>query len=452
MPEVLAPAGDRERMEAALRYGADAVYLGGKQHSMRASTPSFDMEQLKSAVEYAHGMGRRVYFTLNITPRSDEIDSIMSYIADVAATGVDAIIVADIGIMLAVKRIAPDVEVHISTQAGVTNYLTALELHAMGASRVVLARELSLEDIAEIRAKTPSSLELEVFVHGSMCMAFSGRCLISQYMNGRDANHGECSQPCRWKYSLVEEKRPGVTMPIFEDDGGTYIMNAKDMCLIEDLDKLIAAGASSLKIEGRAKSAYYVAAITNAYRTAVDIYLKNPSDYKVPDWILEEVRKVSHRDYTKGFLYGQPDEGQCYETAGYIRMWDIVGVAKSCEAGRITLGQKNRFFEGDFLYGQPDEGQCYETAGYIRMWDIVGVAKSCEAGRITLGQKNRFFEGDTLELLAPGEKPMTVKVEDLRDADGESIDAARRAEMVCSFKLGFSVPEGTVIRKEVAEG
>lgn len=404
LPEVLAPAGDRERLEAAFRFGADAVYLGGKRHSMRASTPSFDMEQLKSAVDYAHSMGKRVYFTLNTTPRSDEIEEMLSYVGEVSKTGIDAIIVADIGVLLAVKRIAPDVEVHISTQAGVTNYLTALELHAMGASRVVLARELTLEEIAELRAKTPNTLELEVFVHGSMCMAFSGRCLISQYMNGRDANHGECSQPCRWKYSLVEEKRPGEAMPIFEDDGGTYIMNAKDMCLIEDLDKLIKAGASSLKIEGRAKSAYYVAAITNAYRAAVDMYAKNPDNYALPSWILDEVRKVSHRDYTKGFLYGKPEDGQCYENAGYIRYWDIVGVAKNCAEGRLFLKQKNR-----------------------------------------------FFEGDTLELLMPGVEPVKVKVEDLKDADGEHIDAARKAEMDCSFKLDFSVPEGTILRKELKE-
>ncbi|MEG2073250.1 MAG: peptidase U32 family protein, partial [Angelakisella sp.] len=258
-PEVLAPAGDRERLEAAVRYGADAVYLGGKLHNMRAGTPSFELDELAEGVKFAHGAGVRVYFTCNTLPRNDEIPQLESYLAQVAETGVDAFIVSDIGMMMAAKRIAPHTEIHISTQAGITNYLTANELHALGASRVILARELPLEDIRTIREKTSKELDIEVFVHGAICMSFSGRCLISQYMTGRDANRGECAQPCRWAYHLVEEKRPGQYYPVFEDERGSYILNAKDICLIEELDKLIDAGVTSLKIEGRAKSAYYVA-------------------------------------------------------------------------------------------------------------------------------------------------------------------------------------------------
>lgn len=404
LPEVLAPAGDIERLEAAVRYGADAVYLGGKLHNMRAGTPSFTIERLADAVKFAHQNNVRVFFTCNTLPRNNEIEELESYLADVRDTGVDAFIVADVGMMMAAKRIAPNTEIHISTQAGVTNYLTANELHKLGASRVVLARELPLEDIAEIRAKTSKELDIEVFVHGAMCMSFSGRCLISQYMVGRDANRGQCAQPCRWKYHLVEEKRPGQYFPVFEDDKGTYIMNAKDMCLIEDIGKLIEAGVTSLKIEGRAKSAYYVAVVANAYRNAVDLYAQDPNGFVLPQWILDETRKVSHRDYTKGFLYGPPEDGQCYENGGYIRNWDVVAVADHSENGRLFCSQKNR-----------------------------------------------FFEGDTLEILIPKGGVIKVKVAQLQNEVGETIEAANRATMDCSFACDKEIPKGAILRKEIQE-
>lgn len=263
-PEVLAPVGDQERLIAAIQYGADAVYLGGKEFGMRAAPANFDREQLRQAVEYAHSKGVRVYLTCNTLPRNEEIERFPEYIQYVDSIGVDACIVSDIGVFAMVREYAPNMELHVSTQAGIVNYQTANAFYQMGAKRVVLARELSLEEIREIRQRTPEDLELEVFVHGAMCMSFSGRCLLSNYLADRDANRGECAQPCRWNYYLMEEKRPGQYFPVFEDEKGSYILNAKDMCMIEYIDQLIEAGVTSLKIEGRAKSAYYVSVITNA--------------------------------------------------------------------------------------------------------------------------------------------------------------------------------------------
>ncbi|WP_071434761.1 peptidase U32 family protein [Angelakisella massiliensis] len=403
-PEVLAPAGDMERFLAALRYGADAIYLGGKLHNMRASTRSFTTEELAQAVSLAHRQGVKVYFTCNTLPVNGEIPALESYLAEVAGTGVDAFIVADIGVMMAARRAAPQTAIHISTQAGVTNYLTATELYKLGASRVVLARELSLEDIRCIRENTPPQLELECFVHGAMCMSFSGRCLLSDYFVGRSANRGECAQPCRWSYYLMEEKRPGQYFPVFEDEKGSYILNAKDLCLIESLDQLCRAGVSSLKIEGRAKSAYYVAVVTNAYRNAVDLYLKDPENYQLPQWLLEETRKVSHRDYSDGFLYGRPEQAQCYESGGYIRQWDVAAV--------------------------------------VERW---------EAGRLYCVQRNRFYEGDRLEALIPRGMPVELEARDLRNEAGEKIPCANRAAAPFSMACGQPLPEGTILRAPKGE-
>ena len=277
--EVLSPAGDMERFTAAVDFGADAVYLGRKNFGMRSSPQNFTFEQLSDAVRTAHAKGVKVYLTCNTLPRNSEIPLFEQFISEACAAQVDALIVADIGILSLVKKYAPDMEIHISTQTGIVNYVTARELYNMGAKRIVLARELSLEEIAEIRAKTSPDLDIEAFVHGAMCVSFSGRCLLSQYLVNRDANRGECAQPCRWGYHLMEEKRPGEFFPVFEDEKGTYILNAKDMCMIDFIDKLAEAGITSLKIEGRAKSAYYVAVVTNAYRMAVDEYYKNPDSF-----------------------------------------------------------------------------------------------------------------------------------------------------------------------------
>ncbi len=402
--EVLAPAGDEERFNAAINYGADAVYLGRKTFGMRASPMNFDFQQLVNAVNTAHAKGVKVYLTCNILPRNDEIPQFEQFVREAVEANVDALIVADIGLLMMIKRFAPDMEIHISTQTGIVNYATANELYNMGAKRVVLARELSLDEIAEIRAKTPKELDIECFVHGAMCVSFSGRCLLSQYLVNRDANHGECAQPCRWGYYLMEEKRKGEYYPIFEDEKGTYILNAKDMCMIEHIDKLAQAGVYSLKIEGRAKSAYYVTVVTNAYRMAVDEYYKNPDNFILPDWIRDEVYKVSHRKYSNGFFFGTPENSQYYENSGYIRNFDVVAVVEKCE--------------NDTVY--------------------------CT-------QRNRFFKGDTVEILAPSQKPVILTLENIYDENGDEIDTANHAMMKFSFKLDMNFPNGTVIRKELKD-
>lgn len=348
-PEVLAPAGDRERLNAAVLFGADAVYVGGKEFGMRSSPMNFSLDELKQAVEYAHQNGVRVYLTCNTVPTNDEMDRLPQYLQDAAACGIDALIVADMGVMMTAKRVVPDLELHMSTQVGIVNYVTARELHQMGAKRVVLARELSFDDIRRIRDKVPESLEIECFVHGAMCMSFSGRCLLSHYMVGRDANRGECAQPCRWGYHLMEEKRPNEFYPVYEDENGSYILNAKDLCMIEHIDKLADAGINSFKIEGRAKSAYYVAVVTNAYRNAVDSYLRDPRHFQLEAWIEEETRKVSHREYSSGFYFGAPENGQCYKNGGYVRSYDVVATVDECRDGRMYITQRNRFFAGDEL-------------------------------------------------------------------------------------------------------
>lgn len=402
--EVLAPAGDEECFEAAVKYGADAVYLGRKQFGMRASPMNFDFEQLVKAVEKAHANGVKVYLTCNTLPRNNEIPFFERFVREAVDAKVDALIVADIGLLMLIKKYAPDMEIHISTQTGIVNYVTAGELYNMGAKRVVLARELSLDEIAEIRAKTSPDLDIETFVHGAMCVSFSGRCLLSQYLVNRDANRGECAQPCRWGYHLMEEKRPGEFFPVYEDEKGTYILNSKDMCMIEHIDKLAEAGVTSLKIEGRAKSAYYVTVVTNAYRMAVDEYYKDPYNFKLPDWIRDEVYKVSHRKYCNGFFFGTPEESQYYENSGYIRNYDVVAVVEKCENGKV-----------------------YCT------------------------QRNRFFAGDTVELLAPSQKPVELKLDKLYDENGEEISTANHAMMSFSFDCELTFPNGTVIRKDVTK-
>ena len=342
-----------------------------------------------------------MYVTCNTLPRNNEIPFFQKFVEEAVSAKVDALIVADIGLLSLVKKYAPDMEIHISTQTGIVNYVTARELYDMGAKRVVLARELSLDEIAEIRAKTSPELDIETFVHGAMCVSFSGRCLLSQYLVNRDANRGECAQPCRWGYHLMEEKRPGEFFPVYEDEKGTYILNSKDMCMIDHIDKLAEAGVMSLKIEGRAKSAYYVAVVTNAYRMAVDEYYKDPYNYHLTDWIRDEVYKVSHRKYSNGFFFGVPEESQYYENSGYIRNYDVVAVVEKCENGIV-----------------------YCT------------------------QRNRFFAGDKVEILAPSCKPVEMTLDTLYDENGEQIETANHAMMKFSFKCDIVFPGGTVIRKE----
>ena len=402
--EVLAPAGDTERLDAALDFGADAVYLGGTAFGMRAGPKNFDAEALKAAVEKSHERGVKVYLTCNTLPRNNEIPYFEEFIKYAAECGIDAAIVADLGLMSLIKKFTPDLEIHMSTQTGIVNYVTARELYDMGAKRVVLARELSLDEVAEIRAKTPADLDIEVFVHGAMCVSFSGRCLLSSYLVNRDANRGQCAQPCRWGYHLMEEKRDGQFFPVFEDEKGTYILNSKDMCMIDHLDKLAKAGVTSLKIEGRAKSAYYVSVITNAYRMAVDILKNDPENYALPDYVRDEVFKVSHRDYCTGFFFGHPSECRQY----------------------------------------------YEDSGYIRSYDVCAVVDKCENGQIYAEQRNKFLVGDELEILAPSQKPVKYTVTELRNADGELVENTCHAAMKFSMPntVGIDFPPRSIIRKK----
>ena len=393
--ELLSPAGDMERLKMSLAYGADAVYLAGTDFGMRAFAGNFTHDEMARAVALCHSRGVSIHVTCNTMPRNDEITRLPQWLEYLQDLGVDAVILADVGVLSLVKRYAPRVKAHISTQASISNYQTAAAWYDLGASRVILARELSLEEVAEIRAKTPKELEIEAFAHGAMCVSYSGRCLLSNYMTGRDANRGACAQPCRYKYALVEEKRPGEYFPIGEDEGGAYIMNSRDMCMIDHIPELMAAGLSSLKIEGRAKSAYYAAVVTAAYRHAIDAAAAGkPMD---PVW-RDEVEKVSHRPYSTGFWFGQP--GQYTGDARYIREWQVVAVVTACDA----------------------------------------------AGNATLSLRNKFSVGDELELVGPDVAATPFTAGEMTDADGFAITQPRNPQMVFHMKLPKPVPPLSILR------
>ena len=395
--ELLAPAGDMERLGMAVAYGADAVYLAGTTFGMRSFAGNFTPEELKRAVALCHKKGVRVHVTCNTMPRNDEVARLPEWLTYLDQVGVDAVILADVGVMALAGKYAPHVQRHISTQASIVNYETARAWHDLGADRVILARELSLDEIREIRAKTPPELELEAFAHGAMCVSYSGRCLLSNYMTGRDSNRGACAQPCRYKYALMEEKRPGEYFPVYEDEKGTYIMNSRDMCTIDHVAELIDAGLDSLKLEGRAKSAYYAAIVTGAYRHAIDAALAGqPLD---PVW-RDEVEHISHRHYSTGFYFGQP--GQFTEDSRYIRDWQIVAKVRSCT---------------------PD-------------------------GRAVLTLNNKFSVGDQLELVGPGLRPCPVTVKALWDEDGQSLDQVRKPQMVFQLDLPCQAPPLSLLRRQ----
>lgn len=401
--ELLSPAGDMERLELAVKFGADAVYVGGTQFGMRSNPSNFDPAQLQAACKLVHAAGKKLYLTCNTLPRSYELDALPDFLRSARAAGVDAFIIADMGVLAIAKQAAPEVEVHISTQAGIVNYAAANAFYQMGAKRIVTARELSLDEIKMIRDHTPPELEIEAFVHGAMCMSFSGRCILSDYMVGRDANRGDCAQPCRWKYHLMEETRPGQYFPINQEENGTYIFNSKDFCMIEHIPELVAAGVDSFKIEGRAKSAYYTAVVTHAYRQAMDAYFAHPSpDFRVPDWVLAEMEKMSHRVYTTGFNFGPLQNGQELNTGGYVRNWDVCALYRDQQGNRLIVDQRNR-----------------------------------------------FFEGDVLEVLEPGQKPYTLTVRDLvREADGTRTEVANKATEVYSFAVDRPVSPDAILRRK----
>ena len=402
-PEVLSPAGDTESFDTALCYGADAVYLAGKSFGMRTASKNFSLEELKAACDKAHSLKKKVYLTCNTLPRNADIPAMPGFLKEASACGVDAFIIADLGVFEMAKKFAPDVERHISTQGGIINYESALAWYNMGAKRVVLAREMRLNEIAEMRSKIPRELEIECFVHGAMCVSFSGRCLISSFMTGRDANRGDCAQPCRWKYHLYEENREGQFFPVEEHSDGTYLYNSRDLCMIEHIPELVQAGVDSLKIEGRAKTYYYTAVTTNAYRHAVDEYFahQGEGDYRVSPWIVEELDKISHRAYSTGFFYGEP--GQETVNGGYIRHYNAVAV---CE-----------------------EGSNDENVAVIT-------------------QRNKFLVGDTLDILPPDGFSFEVKCLRLQNEEGEDVPSAPHPMQRLYLTADRFIPKGSVIRKK----
>ena len=400
-PEILSPAGDMEKLRYAVAYGADAVYFSGNQFGMRTAAGNFTYEEMAEAVKLCKDKNVKTFVTVNTMPRNDEFANIAEHIRKIDECGAYGVIVADLGVLETVKKVASSLKITISTQANVTNYGAAMAYYNMGANRVVLARELSLNEVAEIRQKTPKELEIETFIHGSMCMSISGRCLLSNYLTGRDSNRGNCAQPCRWSYSIVEEKRPREYMPIFEDEKGSYIFNSKDMCMIDHIPELIEAGINSFKIEGRAKSAYYTAVITGAYRRAIDLYMKDPKGYSLPSYIRDEIFKVSHRQYYTGFYFGDTDS-QDYSANIYIRDWDIVAV----------------------------------------------VDRKGEDGLYDLTQKNKFFANDTLELLCPDGRCEKFVPSVLKNADGEDIESAPHEAKKLKMEIPFDAPPLSVLRKE----
>ena len=396
--ELLSPAGDMERLKMSVLYGADAVYLAGTSFGMRSFAGNFTPEELPKAVEFAHSHGVKVHVTVNTMPRNDEVIHLPAYLEQLQDAGVDALILADLGAFMLAGKYAPKCERHISTQQSIANYECAQSWYDLGAKRVVLARELNLEEIRTIREKTSKELEIETFGHGAMCVSYSGRCLLSNYMTGRDSNRGACAQPCRYQYALVEEKRPGEYFPVFEDEKGTYILNSKDMCMIDHLQDLMDAGVDCIKIEGRAKSAYYAAIVTGAYRHVIDdLYAGRPID---PVW-RDEVDHVSHRIYSTGFYYGYP--GQYTENSRYLREWQICAKVESCDENGLAVCSLN----------------------------------------------NKFRVGDELEIVGPDTRPFRITAPMMADMEGNLLEEPKTPQMRFTMQLPKAVPAMSMLRRSV---
>ncbi len=401
--ELLAPAGNLEKLKMAIVYGADAVYVGGEEYGLRASAGNFGEEDMRKGIEFAHARGKKVYLTMNIVPHNTDLEGMGEYAEAVSAMGIDAIILSDPGVYSIVKEAAPGMEIHLSTQANNTNWRSARFWHEHGVKRIVMARELSLKEIREIREKVDDSLELELFVHGAMCISYSGRCLLSNYMASRDSNRGLCAHPCRWKYHLVEEKRPGEYMPVLENERGTFIYNSKDLCMIEHIPEMVGSGACSFKIEGRMKSSYYAATVVKAYRQAIDRYYENPGDYSFDPFWAEEISKASHREYSTGFYFGRPSgDGQIYHTSSYIREYDFVGLVRS----------------------------------YDR-----------DTGIAAVEQRNRMQAGEEIEVETPEGRYFNHTITGMKNEDNEDIDAAPHPQMTVYMPIEREIPEYTILRR-----
>ena len=400
-PELLAPAGNMEKLHMALLYGADAVYLGGKMFGLRAFASNFSLAEMDEAVAFAHSLHKKVYVTVNIFAHNEDINNLPDYLRNLQAIGVDALLISDFGVWSVAREIIPEMPLHVSTQANTTNWAAVKAWENLGASRVVLARELSFTEMKEIGNKT--EVELEAFVHGAMCISYSGRCWLSSYLTGRDGNRGACAQVCRWEFSLTEKNRPGEAYDVAGDEQGTYIMNSKDLCLLPYLLQLMEAGICSFKIEGRMKSAHYAASVVSVYRRAIDACWRDPQHYTVKQEWLDELEKVSHRPYTTGFALGKPDAtAQVYTTSSYL--------------------------------------QTHEFVGLVRDWDN---------GRLTVEQRNHMKEGETLEVFCPDGSLRTLVLKEMRNQDGEPIVAAQHPQMVFTCRAAESIPESSILRRKI---
>lgn len=405
-PELLIPAGSLEVMKTAIRYGADAVYCGGEEFSLRAKAKNFSDEDLAEGIRYAHEHGVKVHITANILAHNYDFPEVEEFMKKMKELKPDAMIINDPGIFMTARRICPEIDIHISTQSSSTNYETFKFWHDLGATRVVAARELSLEEIRQIRAKVPEDLEIEAFVHGAMCMSYSGRCMLSNFFTGRDANRGECTHPCRWRYSIVEETRPGEYMPVYENERGTYIFNSKDLSMIDYIPELCEAGIDSFKLEGRMKTALYVATIARTYRKAIDDYYEDPEKYRrnLP-WYRDEIARCTYREFTTGFYFGKPDtNAQIYDSNTYVKNYTYLGTVRSLE----------------------------------------------EDGTAVFEQKNKFCVGDTIEIMKPDGTDLTAKVLSIRNDDGEEQDSAPHPLQNLHVKLDQRVEEGDILRVEAA--
>ncbi len=414
MVELLSPAGNFEKLKSALLYGADAVYLAGRRFGMRSAADNFTVEELYEAARYVHERGKKLYLTLNTMPHGDEYEALEQFLRDIKEANIDAVIVADLGVLALVRQILGDIEIHISTQAGIVSAQSALAYVNLGAKRLVLARELTLDEIKAIRHALPDDVELEAFVHGSMCVSYSGRCMLSHHLTGRDANRGACTQPCRWNYTIVEEKRPDVPLPIEENELGTFIMSSKDMCTVSIIPELIAAGINSFKIEGRMKSAYYTAVVTNAYRMAIDAYYLSPDTYSFDNRLMRELESVSHREYCTGYYLDEPiDAAQLSSTTGYIR--EKAYFATALEASELPT----------------TDGLCEVTDGG-RLYPFV--------------QRNKICVGDTAEIISPRKLGQPFTVTELYSETGEPIEAAPHPAQRFFVRVPFAVQAGDIIR------
>ena len=402
--ELLAPAGDMEKLRTAVRFGADAVYFGGEMFSLRAGAGNLSIDEIKEAMEWLHQRDARGYMTINIYAHNGDIPLLRDYISKIRDIPIDAFLVSDPGVMTLIHEQIPDAEIHLSTQANTTNYLTAGFWASQGVKRIVCAREMSLEELKIMRKELPEEIEIEAFVHGAMCISYSGRCLLSNFMAGRDANQGACTHPCRWKYALVEEQRPGEYYPIEEDARGSYILNSRDLCMIDRISDLADAGVYSFKIEGRMKSMYYVATVVSAYRAAIDAYLEDPDNYVFDHAHFEELCKASHREFTHGFYYNKPtDKDQNYLTSAYTRDYSFVGLVRDTD--NVT-------------------------------------------GLTTVEQRNKFSVGDTVEIFGPYTAYYEEKIREMYNEEGEPVDSAPHPQQILRIRFERVPEEGFIIRKK----